>query len=194
MDDKQEDHRLIQEIAQGSREGFDRFYEMYIGFVYQIAISIVGDQKEAEDVCHDVFLEVFQKAGEYKFSRGSVKAWLAVKTKSRSLDNLRKRKPALMDKIDSLLQKEGKDAEVFVLSYMEREMLLQALKGIPKDQRFAIYCSYFQGKSHREIAGAMNRPLGSIKSLIRYGLNNLRKQKKLLNWTEAGRGEKNNGL
>ncbi len=71
---------------------------------------------------------------------------------------------------------------------------MEALKSIPNEQREAIIRSYFQGETHREIASTMNKPLGSIKSLIRYGLNNMRKQKSLLHWVQSGGGEKNNGM
>ncbi|MBM7572404.1 RNA polymerase sigma factor [Aquibacillus albus] len=190
MDDKQESVRLIEEIGYGSREAFDRFYEMFIPFVFQIAYQITGDRLEAEDVCHDVFLEVYQKSEQYNASKGSVKAWLAVKTRSRSLDRLRKKKGLLVDRLELFLTREASDAELHVLSHIEKEIVSEALKHLPQDQQKVIYGCYFEGMTQREMASEMNRPLGSIKSMIRYGLNNLRKQKGLLHWTGSSGGEK----
>ncbi|WP_062353595.1 RNA polymerase sigma factor [Bacillus kwashiorkori] len=189
MDDNQESIRLLDEIAHGSRQAFDTFYEKHISFVYQIALHIVQNETEAEDIAQDVFLEVFQKYKQYDSKKGSVKAWLAVKTKSRSIDRLRKKKPLLVNRLELLLKQKEKGADVQFFSELQNYILIDALNAIPFDQREAIIRAYFNGETHKEIAGRMHRPLGSVKSLIRYGLNNLRKQKTLLHWVKADRSE-----
>lgn len=188
MDQTQENVQLLQEIAGGSREAFDHFYELHIQFVFKIAFQLVRDQAEAEDVCHDVFLEVLQKTSQYQPARGSVKAWLAVKTKSRALDRLRKKKPFLLDKWEKGMGKDEDGADLKVLKELEKDVLLNALNNIPTQQREAIYRSYFQEETHQEIAMTMQKPLGSVKSLIRYGLQNLRKQKSIINWAKSSGG------
>ncbi|GIN56484.1 RNA polymerase sigma factor [Lederbergia ruris] len=194
MEDNQESIHLLQSISQGSRHAFDLFYEEYVQFVYNIAFQYTKDHGETEDLCHDIFLEVLQKADQYNPAKGSVRAWLAVKTKSRSLDRLRKKKALLTNRLEELLIGEEKSADVEFLAQLEQSIIFEALKSIPNEQREAIIRSYFQGETHKEIASTMNKPLGSIKSLIRYGLNNMRKQKSLLNWVQSGGGEKNNGM
>lgn len=89
--------RLLQQIKRGSKEAFAQFYDEYVEFVFRIALNTIDDRQEAEDVCHDVFLEVYQKPESYDPARGSVAAWLAVKTRSRCLDRLRKKKPVFID-------------------------------------------------------------------------------------------------
>ncbi|MDC3413469.1 sigma-70 family RNA polymerase sigma factor [Aquibacillus sp. 3ASR75-11] len=190
MDDKQNSIRLLTGISNGSLEAFDQFYEVHVEFVLRITKSIIKDQAEAEDVCHDVFLEVYQNPQQYKEEKGSVKAWLAVKTRSRCLDRLRRKKPVLLNKLENLLTKQEIDAEMSVLSQLERETVLEALKYIPKEQQQVIYGAYFEGKTQSEMAKSLNRPIGSIKSLVRYGLKNLRKQNILLYWAEPSGGEK----
>ncbi|UFT98694.1 sigma-70 family RNA polymerase sigma factor [Radiobacillus kanasensis] len=189
MDRVQEDIRLMREIAHGSKSAFQNLYEMYSSFVYRIAYQVVRNQEEAEDICHDVFLEVYQKTGEYKPTKGSVRAWLAVKTKSRSIDRLRKKKPLLVQKLEYVATHQEEPADALVFSQLERQHLLKALKALPKEQQHAIYASYFLGQTHHELARSMNKPLGSVKSFIRYGLNNLRKQKTILNWSKSSGGE-----
>lgn len=193
MDENQRSIQLLKNIALGSRHSFDLFYEEYVDFVFQIALPIVGDYKEAEDVTHDVFLEVFEKARQYNPKKGSIKAWLAVKTKSRSIDRLRKKKPLLVNKLEGLFEKEDKGADIFVLNEIEHSIIQEALNELPEEQREAIIRSYFNGESHREIAEKMKKPLGSVKSLIRYGINNLRKQKTLVHWAESSGGGDKNG-
>jgi RNA polymerase sigma factor (sigma-70 family) len=190
--EEQDSIQLLKNIASGSRTAFHTFYEKYISFVYQIAFSILHDQPEAEDVCHDVFLEILQKANQYSQKKGSVEAWIAVKTKSRSIDRLRKNKLLLVNRLEQLIDKKGrvKGADLQFLRLFEKNLVLDALKYLPVEQREAIIRSYFRGETHREIAKTMQKPLGTVKSLIRYGLNNLRKQKTLKDWLEPKRGEK----
>ncbi|WP_420842603.1 RNA polymerase sigma factor [Fervidibacillus halotolerans] len=173
----------------GSRQSFDQFYEAFIPFVFQIAYEILGDYTEAEDVSQDVFLEVLQKIDQYNPNKGSIKAWLAVKTKSRCLDRLRKKKPILVNRLEKIALGKEKGADLEFLEQIEKRIILDALNHLPPEQREAIIRSYFNGETHREIAGAMKKPLGSIKSLIRYGLNNLRKQKSIVHWTEPNGGD-----
>lgn len=193
--DNQESIQLLENIASGSRVAFDIFYEKYISFVYQIALSIIQDQSEAEDVCHDVFLDVFQKADQYSQTKGSVKAWLAVKTKSRAIDRIRKNKYLLVNRLEQLIEMNGKvnGADLQFLQMFEQNLVFDALNCLPKEQREAIIRSYYRGETHKEIASTMKKPLGSVKSLIRYGINNLRKQKDLINWIDTSRGEKKSG-
>ncbi|MED4270430.1 sigma-70 family RNA polymerase sigma factor [Geobacillus stearothermophilus] len=188
MEDRWEDMELLEKIAEGSRTAFDRFYEKYAPMVYHIALRIVGNEAEAEDVSHDVFLEILQKPHQFDPKRGSVQAFLAVKTKSRSLDRLRKKRDLLVSRLEEAALKE-KGAEFYFLRQLEQQVILDALTHLPEEQRQAIIHFYFRGETQREIAAAMNKPLGSVKSLIRYGLRNLRKQKELFHWMEAGRGE-----
>lgn len=190
MDDIQEDIECLKQIKQGSRKAFDSFYEKYNLFIFHIAYQITGNKAEAEDICHDVFLEIFQKAHQYNAERGSIKAWLAVRTKSRSIDRLRKKKPLLIEKLENLPLETVQGADVAVLKQIEMNIIHDALIHIPKPQREAIYRSYFNGDTHKEIAKSMDKPLGSVKSLIRYGLNNLRKQKSLLEWNNSSGGGK----
>lgn len=191
--EEQDSYQLLKNIASGSHASFDIFYEKYISFVFSIAFAIIQDQSEAEDVCHDVFLEVYQKANQYRPSKGSVKAWLAIKTKSRAVDRLRKNKALLVNRLEQLVESNNgivNGADLQFLKLFEKRIIFEAMSSLPKEQREAIIRSYFRGETHKEIAATMHKPLGSVKSLIRYGLKNLRKQKTLIYWMEPARGEK----
>lgn len=180
-----DDELLIEQIVAGSQKAFNQFYESHISFVFQIAIKILQDQTEAEDICHDIFLDVYQNPKKYNKNKGSIKAWLAVKTRSRCIDMLRKKKPVLINKLESLETEKDIKAELHVLKRIENDILLEALRHIPKKQREVIYGMYFESKTQRELAVSLNKPIGTIKSLVRYGLKNLRKQKVLLDWKKS---------
>jgi len=166
--------RLLAEMRSGSMEAFDLFYETHVGFVYQIALKMTNNRSEAEDLCHDVFVEVFRHPEQFDSTRGSVKAWLAVKTKSRYLDRLRKKKRIIVGIRQS--KEQAPAAEEVVANKLERERLLSALELLPASQKEAVFQKYFGYQTQEEIAAMMKKPIGTVKSLIRYGLKNLRKQ------------------
>lgn len=183
---------LMGEIKDGSIEAFDAFYEQLLPFVFQITMKIMKDQKEAEDICHDVFLEIYRNPQYYDPSRGSVKAWLAVKTRSRCLDRLRKKQrivlEASLEQERPLFARETGATEELVLSKVEREHLREAMARIPEAQRQALQQKYFAARTQHEIADHTGRPVGTVKSLLRYGLRNVRKQLRELGWPETPSG------
>lgn len=179
---KQCEVHLLKLISKGSQTAFNEFYNTYISFVLQIATQIICDKSEAEDITHEVFIEVYEKPQQYNPERGSVKAWLAVKTRSRCIDRLRKKQPLLINKLELLDSEDTVKTEFAVLLRIEQELILKALQQLPKKQRDVIYGAYFEEKTQRELAETLDHPLGTIKSLVRYGLNNMKKQKSLLNW------------
>lgn len=182
MENINRDQYLLTKIANGCETSFNQFYDTYVSFVLHIAIQVLGDRSEAEDITHDIFLEVYQKPKEYNPEKGSVKAWLAVKTRHRSIDHLRKKKPVLVHKLELLDTEAAVKTELSVLLQIEKELIMDALKQIPKKQREVIYGAYFEGKTQVELSENLNRPLGTIKSLVKYGLRNLQKHKQLINW------------
>ena len=177
--------QLLKKIGEGSESSFNEFYNGYVSFVLQIATKTLGDRLEAEDVTHDIFMEIYEKSNSYHQQKGSVKAWLAVITRHRCIDKLRKKKPVLVNKLEFLNTKDAVRTELAVLLKIEQELILDALKEIPPKQREVIYGAYFEGKTQVELSKSLNRPLGTIKSLVRYGLKNMQRNKRLLNWMKA---------
>lgn len=182
MNRKERDIELLHLISKGSQTAFREFYEMYATFVMQIAKRILSDQKEAEDITHDIFLAIYEKPEAYDPKRGSLKAFLAVMTKNRAIDRLRKKQPILVQKLEQLDTRSDVKTELSVFMQLEKELIFDALKQIPKKQRQIIYSTYYEHLTQREMAKKYKKPLGTVKSLVRYGLENLRKQKQLSDW------------
>ncbi|GIO29067.1 MULTISPECIES: RNA polymerase sigma factor [Paenibacillus] len=172
----------LKEIAEGSAAAFNRFYDAFAPMVYRLSEHWLKDALEAEDVCQEVFIEVMQKAGQYDPERGSVEAWLAVRVRSRAMDRLRKKqRVAAMEQTGGDLSESHwagqlESAELEAFRHLDRERIRHALGSIPPLQRMALYGSYIMQLSHRELADRMQKPVGTVKSLIRYGIRNLRGQ------------------
>jgi RNA polymerase sigma factor (sigma-70 family) len=192
-DRREQSARLLLELRQGSAAAFEQFYEQYASLVLQIAQRMMGDPMEAEDLCHDIFLEVYRTADQFDPRRGSIEAWLAVKTRSRCLDRLRRMKRERLQDWDAsgvLMKAADSSIEEQVLNKLEREKVREAMETLPETQRRAVYGMYVQAKSHRELAEILEKPLGTVKSLIRYGLMNVRKQLGQLGWIVSSGGVK----
>ncbi|WP_158289423.1 RNA polymerase sigma factor [Paenibacillus flagellatus] len=184
------DRLLLLEIGTGSKEAFDRFYETYVPIMYRVAVRLTDNRMDAEDVVQDVLLDVLRRPEKYDPSRGTLEAWLLVKTKSKSLDALRKRSRTVP--LGPHREQAPADTvpapEEALLLRAEAETVRSALRGIPALQREALYGAYFESMTHRELAERLNRPLGTVKSLVRYGLNNIKKQLAAKGWTGAPKG------
>lgn len=177
----QADANLAKEIAQGSGAAFSLLYERYYSLVMRVALQVTHDWSEAEDVCHDVFMEVLHKAEQYDPERGSIEAWLTVRARCRAKDRLRKRSRLVLaadweENSVPVWFKTSENVELRVLQRLEAERVKQELEQIPAMQRAAVYGTYVARLSHKELAESLQRPVGTVKSLIRYGVRNVRKR------------------
>lgn len=148
-------------------------YDRYSTIVYSVALRVLGDTGAAEDVLQEVFLQLWRNPGVFDASRGNLAPWLAVITRNRSIDALRKRRPEtdINDVVVSVDPDMAGEAE----RSQAMERVRGALGGMPPAQRSALEMAYFEGLSHSEIAEKTGEPLGTIKTRIRTGLLSLRK-------------------
>jgi len=178
-------------MSAGSLAAFDRFYERYVPIMYRVAVKLTGNRMDAEDVVHDVILRLIRHPERYDPARGSLESWVLVQTKSRSLDLLRQRnRQATIERQTDAMRDHGMLPEERVLAKAETESVRDALGRIPSLQREALYGAFFHSMTHRQLAEHMNRPLGTVKSLVRYGLNNVRKQLFASGWTDSPKGRR----
>jgi len=187
MQNKQSGSELLSAIREGSIEAFNELYYQYVPLVMHIALHIVQDRMEAEEICHDIFLEILRRSEQFDKSRGSLEAWIAVIARSRSMDAMRKKqRRAAVVKMEQL---NGEDVtvtaatpETITLCKLDREVLQEALAELPVTQKNAIYAAYYQEKTQSEMATDWKVPLGTVKSWVRYGIGNLKKQLEKRGW------------
>lgn len=148
---------------------FDRYSRM----AYAIAMRVLNDRAQAEDVIQDVFFQIWQNPETFVSERGSLGAWLAVVVRNRSIDAIRRRKPS--EPVEELMLAGSTDVALDV----ERETLLEqvrgVVKGLPAEQRESLEMAFFGGMTHAEIAEQKGEPLGTVKTRIRMALISLRK-------------------
>jgi len=191
LSDNKELEEQLRLASEGSVEAFDRFYARCAPLVMRIAMRMLGDRMEAEDLCHDVMLEALQKGGRYQSSKGTVEAWLAVMTRSRCIDRIRKKQKlvvkdfAAADMLDRTVREaaEGLPEEEAVRG-LQRQAVREALSQLPRPQRNAVVGAYYGDMSQREMAEEWEVPLGTVKSWMRYGIKAIRKQLRKRGWLD----------
>jgi RNA polymerase sigma-70 factor (ECF subfamily) len=170
-----DDVAIVHGMARGDSAALALLYDRYSGSMLALAQRIVGRGAEAEDVIHDVFLEAWRHAADYDQSRGSVKSWLLLRTRSRSLDV---QKSARVSKqvsgLDDAWLAELGDPSRDTTAFADQARIRRVLVALPPDQREALLLGYFEGLSSSEIAERVGVPLGTVKSRVAAALSALR--------------------
>ena len=148
-------------------------YDRYSGIVYGVALRVLGSTTAAEDVLQEVFLQLWRNPGAFDAERGKLPAWLAVITRNRAIDHLRKRLPE--EDIADLSISIDLDIEDEVARRQAVQKIRAVMSELPQEQRKSLEMAYFEGLTHSEISRKTGEPLGTIKTRIRAGLLALRK-------------------
>ncbi|MFT5431870.1 MAG: RNA polymerase sigma-70 factor (ECF subfamily) [Myxococcota bacterium] len=168
------DASLIATIAEGDRGALAELYDRYSGLLLAIARRVVRQGREAEDLLHDVFLEVWRHAGDFDVRRGSVRTWLCMRMRSRALDRCRlARLSKAVSLPDSVLEQQQSTLED-PSSRADHSRVREALATLPTEQREVLLLGYFEGLSSSEIAERVGVPIGTVKSRVAAGRNKLR--------------------
>ena len=167
------DAMLVSAIGSGDEQAMAQLYERYSSIVYSVALRVLGDTAAAEDILQEVFMQLWRSPEVFDATRGSLPGWLAVITRNRAIDSLRKRRPEA-DITDVIVSIEPDLAGV-AQSTRALEKIRGTLGGMPASQRSALEMAFFEGLTHTEIAEKTGEPLGTIKTRIRSGLLTLRK-------------------
>ena len=167
-----EDVELVRAIAAGDRDGLAALYDRYASVLLGMAMRIVRDRREAEDLLHDVFLEVWRSARDYDLTRGRVRTWLVVRMRSRALDVLKSARVSRRSGDPEVLERMVAEAEPG--ESPDRPRIRTVLAQLTADQRQVLELAYFDGLSCSEIAAHIAIPIGTVKSRLAAGLGRLR--------------------
>ena len=153
-------------------------YDESSRLLYGLALHILRDAADAEEVIMDVYQHIWSHGTLYDESRGNVWSWLATVTRNRAIDRLRsasgwraKEVPIEFGFDPGTTAKVPEAQSIF---QEERRLVRQAMDSLTADQRQAIELAFFRGLTHVEVAERLGAPLGTIKTRIRTGLQKLK--------------------
>lgn len=175
------DAKLLRRAGQGDQSALGELYDRWIRPLHALACNILRDPAESEDVLHDVFVTLWEKAADFDASRGHAFSWAATLVRNRAIDRLRSRArrsellaqaaPSDLGYDETNTPADGGDTT----SLKENASTVRrALATLPADQRDALQLAYFGGLTQQEIAEKLSQPLGTVKARIRRGLLKLR--------------------
>lgn len=167
------DTELIARMIRGDRTALATLYTKHAAALIAVSHCIVRDRQDAEDVVHDVFVEVWRNCGDYSQARASVRTWLVMRTRCRALDRLRAnhRREALgaSARGEASVRKQARDAPS-----PDKQRLMSALARVPAPQQGVLVLAYFEGLTTAEIALRLGIPAGTVKSRTHAALRTLR--------------------
>jgi len=167
---------LLQGMAAGDEKAMSDFYDATLSKVYGLALRILGDSANAEEVVTDVYYEAWNKAASYDRARGRPITWLLTICRSRAIDEYR-RESAESRKLQAAAsddnQQAGIDPDRMLEAVEEGHAVHSLLAGIAPKDRQLIALAFFRGFNHQQIAGFTGMPLGTVKSRIRRALQSL---------------------
>lgn len=172
-------------MADGDETALGALYDRWITLVHSLAVHLLRDAQEAEEVVEETFWQAWRQAARYDASRGAVSTWLTTIARSRALDRLRARRRVREEPWSQLAPdvetermlpaSEGEKDPLARAEAAERRTLVRsALDSLPPEQREVLEMSYFGGLSQSEIAERTGLPLGTVKTRARLALDKLR--------------------
>jgi RNA polymerase sigma-70 factor, ECF subfamily len=179
QDDQRYEIDLIERVAQGDQTAFATLYDRLSPVLYGMALRMMNDAGEADDVLQDGFVYIWQRAGSFDASRSSPMSWAVMIVRNKAIDRLRirARGERLQERVAAApeLTPEQDDQAAWEPFLRERRARLKtALTTLPEEQQEALHLSFFSGLTHQEIATKIATPLGTVKARIRRGILQLR--------------------
>jgi len=176
-DERESDARLAERIRAGQAQALGELYDRYADTALAVALRVVGDRTEAEDVVHDAFVAVWRKIDRFDAGRGSLRAWLLTVVRNRAIDRVRARRVSVdVEDADerSLLRTGPNPTWEDALRRTSAAEVRVALDGLPDEQRRALELAYFEGYTYREVAEMTDVAPGTAAGRLRLGLAKLR--------------------
>lgn len=161
----EEDGTLLAKICLQDKIALAQLYERYVDRMLGLACHILGNQDDAEEIIHDVFIEIWNKAKDYNEQKASVIGWMLLRVRSRCLDRIRKSQT-----MKKYLEKQTTEVKIQSKSsldaYTDNKMIKKSLKVLSEKQRLIIDLNYFKGLSCAEISQSYGIPLGTVKTRL----------------------------
>lgn len=169
---------LVERCASGDQSALAALYDESNRLVYSMALRILRDTADAEEVTLDVYMQVWKTAGGYSGDRGSVGTWLVMLARTRAIDRLRSResRTRMEDPLPEQTEFPAStpSPEQEAQERWHRDRVVSALETLSPEQRQAVELAVFSGFTHSELAVRLNQPLGTVKTRVRQGMIKLR--------------------
>jgi RNA polymerase sigma-70 factor (ECF subfamily) len=188
-----DDERLLSLVAKGDETAFGALYDRHADALFGTTVRFLRDRESAAEVLQDVFVAIWQRAGQYNPHAGSPFGWLLGIARNRAIDRLRAeaRRPRVIhawtadpeaqdsvDLLDWAGRRQGSSTDGDPVVELDRRwtraLVRTTLAEMPLEERQVVVLAYDQSLSQSEIADRLGMPIGTVKSRTRRALARLR--------------------
>ena len=165
----------LNRVAAKDVDAFIRVYHATSRKLFGIIVRILGRSELADEILQEVYLRVWQRAGDFSAERASPITWLATIARNRALDEGRRRQMGSIEDMPELLEFPGD--EDIAGAHMEREQLRRlydCLGQLPPDRREILRLVYFEGITREGLAARTGETAATIKTWLRKSLAQLK--------------------
>ena len=168
------DEALLALCSRADENALGELYDRYGRVAYGLALRIVRDRSLAEDAVQEGFLAVWRSAGAFLAEQGKPSTWILTLVHRRAVDLVRREERRRADPLEDTEQHTGEATDEEAWLRAQRQVVQEALRKLPAEQREAIELAYYGGFTQTELAERLGLPLGTIKSRMFTGLKRLR--------------------
>lgn len=164
--------------GRGDTAAFAEVYRGASAHLFALALRILRRREWAEEALQEGFSKIWRHASDYDKGKGAPLTWMGCIVRNTALDRLRRAKrESLVDPDGPLqaLQDEGPGPLEQVSQGLEAKALQRCMDQLSKEQRDSLSLAYWRGMTHMELAASLKKPLGTVKTWVRRGLDQLRK-------------------
>jgi len=165
-------------MVKGDEQALSSLYDESSPLVYSLALRILGNAADAEEIVLDVYAQVWRSAARWEPDRGTVTSWLVTLCRSRCIDRIRSRQ--VRQHVEAPMP-ETLPGQVAITgsadspeALYDRFVVQRALEQLPAEQRKLLEMAFFSGMTHTELAERLAMPLGTVKTRIRAAMTQMR--------------------
>lgn len=168
---------LLRQVADGRRDAFESLYRQTSATLLGICLRVLRDRDEAEDVLQEVYVAVWSRAGQFDAGRARAMTWLGSIARNRAIDRVRARPSSVqhmpLDGLE-LADDDAPTAAAGIDAARQRAQLDDCIDQLEPRRRSLIRTAFFESVTYEALALRVEAPLGSVKSWIRRGLQQLK--------------------
>ncbi len=166
---------LIEAVARGDRPAFAALYSATSAKLYGVALRVLRDRGEADDVLQETFLRIWNNADRYVVTGLSPMTWLITIARNLAIDKLRARRGRTSDRDAAIEVPDGRPGpEASVIAAGEAARIVACLDELPADRADAVRGAYLDGATYMELAERHGVPLNTMRTWLRRSLLRLK--------------------
>lgn len=174
--DRQRLLRLMHKTASGNTGAFKELYERTAAHVFAMLRQMLGSEAQAEELLQETYLAAWTRAADFHVSRGTVMTWLITIARRKAIDVIRRRgRETVTDQVPEQTTDPDDSPQAMAMAGSNSDQLRLCIDDLAPSQRQCVELAFFRGATHLEVSDALSKPVGTVKSWIRRGLQALKR-------------------